>query len=978
MSCRWSLDRWLHAGRPVTGWRRTVFGCLLLAVGPLLAQAVLAQEGAESLSRRIDQLLSVGSVDGLGTAAAAAPIASDQEFVRRVYLDLAGRVPSPQEAREFVADQAGNKREVLIDRLIAAPEFTRHFATALDVMLQERRPDKAVSLAEWQKYLFDSVAANKPFDQLAREILSADGVDPAMRPAAKFYLDRDGEPNLLTRDIGRIFFGVDLQCAQCHDHPLIDDFYQTDYYGLYAFVNRSFVYTDKKDNNKLYFAEKADGDVNFSSVFTKKIGLTDPRLPTGDSIADPVLNPGEEYTVAPAENVRPVPKYSRRAQLAALATGGSNRAFNRNLANRLWAFMMGRGLVEPVDLHHAGNPPSNPKVLDAVTDEVVRQKFNMRAIVAELARTQAYQRSYEVPMNALDAAATAALPMEKFQAERAAIATMAEQLLKALEEAAKQRDAANEAASPLAQEFAKATAAAIAAWQAADKANAALAESQKQLAAKQEISQAVATAATASQEAAKRIPDDKELAGAAEKFAAKATSLATELAAAQKSVADLTPPAKAADDALVAARNAKTEAAGKLAPVQAQWAAATNAWFAAAEKSRQEHLRLKSLDVLIADTQQLLDLRQRQVQLVADTQAVEKLGSELTVAQQTLDQTTTALPGLQAEIAGMEKIQEESRKQLEQSQLQVASRQEVAKPIADAAAQAAIVKSKLPNDAEIGQAADRIQASSEQLAAQVTDLQKVMQARESEFNASTAKVDTAKQALATMTAKAEMLKSQLPAMREQIEVAQARISQTRAALPTLEQSIVQRSAERFYTSPLRALTPEQLGWSVMKVAGLVESHRLAVEAELNKTAPLDAAAMADPARRAERNRQLEAGVDEKLKGNLGQFVSLYGSGAGQAQEYFATVDQALFFSNGGTIAGWLAPAAGNLTERLLKLDDAGALAEELYMTILSRKPVASEVAEVSRYLASRGSEKTAAVQELAWGLLATAEFRFNH
>lgn len=106
----------------------------------------------------------------------------------------------------------------------------------------------------------------------------------------------------------------------------------------------------------------------------------------------------------------------------------------------------------------------------------------------------------------------------------------------------------------MAQEFAKATAAAIAAWQAADKANAALAESQKQLAAKQEISQAVATAATASQEAAKRIPDDKELAGAAEKFAAKATSLATELAAAQKSVADLTPPAKAADDALVAAQ----------------------------------------------------------------------------------------------------------------------------------------------------------------------------------------------------------------------------------------------------------------------------------------------------------------------------------------------------------------------------------------------------------------------------------------
>ncbi len=181
-----------------------------------------------------------------------------------------------------------------------------------DVMLMERRPEKNVPIAEWQKYLYESFAANKPYDKIVQEILTADGVDPAARPQARFYLDREGEANLLTRDVGRIFFGMDLQCAQCHDHPLIADYYQADYQGLYAFFNRGQLFTDKE--KKVSFAEKADGDVSYVSVFdaTRK-GTALPQLPGGEPVPEPSFNKGEEYVVAPADNVRPVPKYSRRA-----------------------------------------------------------------------------------------------------------------------------------------------------------------------------------------------------------------------------------------------------------------------------------------------------------------------------------------------------------------------------------------------------------------------------------------------------------------------------------------------------------------------------------------------------------------------------------------------------------------------------------------------------------------------------------------
>ncbi len=227
------------------------------------------------LHERIDALVESTSLGPV------APLASDAEFLRRVYLDLVGTIPDAPTARAFLDDSDPQKRARLIDRLLAAPRFVRHIEQTLDVMWMERRRDKGIGDATWQAYLRQSIAEGKPLNQLVREILAADGADPELRPAAKFYLDRDGEPNLLARDVGRLFFGRDLQCAQCHDHPLVDDYLQSEYYGLMAFVNRGSVFTDAKEK-KVYFAELGEGEVSFKSVFTgNSRDRVLPKLPAG-------------------------------------------------------------------------------------------------------------------------------------------------------------------------------------------------------------------------------------------------------------------------------------------------------------------------------------------------------------------------------------------------------------------------------------------------------------------------------------------------------------------------------------------------------------------------------------------------------------------------------------------------------------------------------------------------------------------------
>ena len=282
-------------------------------------------------------------------------------------------------------------------------------ATVFDVLLMERRPDKHVPRGQWQEYLRTSFAQNKPWDQLVRDMLSSDGSEPKLRPAAKFFLDRDADANVLTRDISRLLLGMNFQCCQCHDHPLVEDYKQDFYYGVFAFLNRSYLFVDKAKNHTV-LAEKAEGETTYQSVFDpKKITkTTGPRVLGGQLIKEPKFDKGKEYEPIAVKGGRPVPKSSRRGQLAAAIVNSGNPQFKRNIVNRLWTLMMGRGLVHPVDYDHSANPPSHPELLALLADEFAAHKFDIKWFLRELASSKTYQRSSEQP------AAAKGVPADRF------------------------------------------------------------------------------------------------------------------------------------------------------------------------------------------------------------------------------------------------------------------------------------------------------------------------------------------------------------------------------------------------------------------------------------------------------------------------------------------------------------------------------------------------------------------------------------
>ncbi len=342
-------------------------------------------------------------VDALILAAAGgkpvSPLGDDAEFLRRVTLDLAGRIPSTQEARAFLKDQAPDKRTRWIDQLLASPDYARRMTDLFHVMLMERLGDHP----EWTRYLQASFAANKPWDAMAREILRAAPRDEKTKGAAFFYakrLDHYGQNPVdypgLTRDVGRLFLGKDLRCAQCHDHLFVNEYKQADFQGLHAFFQNTFL----QDAGYPTVGEKPTlVSLEFMSVFKRVPHKTGPRLPGGQEVMVPVLKKEEVY-LKPADPKNKFPgelRFSPLAQLAEQLPRGDNPAFVRNSVNRLWWVMMGRGLVHPLDLHHSANPPSHPELLDLLAQEFVRHRFDIKWLLRELALSQTYQRSSLLP-----------------------------------------------------------------------------------------------------------------------------------------------------------------------------------------------------------------------------------------------------------------------------------------------------------------------------------------------------------------------------------------------------------------------------------------------------------------------------------------------------------------------------------------------------------------------------------------------------
>jgi hypothetical protein len=195
--------------------------------------------------------------------------------------------------------------------------------------------------------------------------------------AARFYLDRSGDGNLITRDVGRVFFGRDLQCAQCHDHPLVDSYFQSDFQGIAAFFSGGYMVEVAEGDKKLQvYAEKSLLEI-YESVFHKgNARRTLPRIPGTAEVVPPSVQPGDDYEITPAEGIAAKPKYSRRLQLAQLATSGNVTAFNENWANRLWSLIFGRGVIHPTDLIHADSEPLHPELLPLLGQDLPHLDFN--------------------------------------------------------------------------------------------------------------------------------------------------------------------------------------------------------------------------------------------------------------------------------------------------------------------------------------------------------------------------------------------------------------------------------------------------------------------------------------------------------------------------------------------------------------------------------------------------------------------------
>ncbi len=368
----------------------------------LIASIPVASKAEEPLHARIDAIIDARArADGVSLS----PPADDAEFVRRAYLDFAGRIPTRAEASAFLAERSPEKRAKLIDRLLAAPEYTTRMANAFHVMLMERLGDNP----EWTKFLRTSFARNEKWDEMVRTMLRADPKEKE-RPGAAFWLSKRLEHygqnpvdySGLTRDVGRLFLGKNFQCCECHDHLFIDDYKQKHFQGLHAYFKNAYL----ANAAKMVVGERPTTQKTaFASVFTKVQMVTAPTLPGQVMLEIPTLTKGAEYLEKPdRKSGSPgVLKFSPLKELSERLPTKTNTDFTRNSANRIWFLLMGRGIVHPLDLHHSGNLPSHPELLDLLAREFAARDFDIKWLVREIALTRIYARSSKFPPGAKEA-----------------------------------------------------------------------------------------------------------------------------------------------------------------------------------------------------------------------------------------------------------------------------------------------------------------------------------------------------------------------------------------------------------------------------------------------------------------------------------------------------------------------------------------------------------------------------------------------
>jgi hypothetical protein len=304
------------------------------------------------------------------------PLATDEEFLRRVYLDLIGVQPRPDEVRAFLADRDPAKRLKVAEALFGRPEFVDHWSLKWGDLLQNSRTSVSQpSVYLFREFLRAAVASNLPLDQFARRIITARGgavEDPA---SVYFALSRDTYDTV--ERVTQVFCGVRVQCARCHSHPM-ENWTQADYHGLVSFFNQLSVRPDVRPPSPQ------------PGMPTAKVVLVNPA-------AGPATHPRTGRPQPPKFLGGAVPELppgvDRRDAFARWLTAPANPFFARGLVNRFWSYFFHRGLIDPVDDVRSTNPPIQPALLAALTDDFIVHGFDVRHLMRHIVSSATYQRS---------------------------------------------------------------------------------------------------------------------------------------------------------------------------------------------------------------------------------------------------------------------------------------------------------------------------------------------------------------------------------------------------------------------------------------------------------------------------------------------------------------------------------------------------------------------------------------------------------
>jgi hypothetical protein len=310
--------------------------------------------------------------------------ASDANFIRRLTLDLIGRIPTLEETRSFVASTKTGKRIELTDRLLNSPAFVRHQATEFDTLLMTGTRGSV------RPYLLMALAEGRSWDRIYRDLLLPDESDPKLKPAAEFLHQRVRDLDKLTAEVSSLFFGVNISCARCHDHPLVADWKQDHFFGMKSFFSRTY-----QSGGRL--AERETGLVKFKT--TKGV----------ERQARLMFLTGKVVETKTSKDSSA--KFSARAELVKLSLQPDQRDFfARSIVNRIWHRFFGYGLVMPLDQMHSENAPSHPELLDWLARDLVEHGYDLRRLIRGLVLSRAYARASrwdkgEVPQPSLFAVA---------------------------------------------------------------------------------------------------------------------------------------------------------------------------------------------------------------------------------------------------------------------------------------------------------------------------------------------------------------------------------------------------------------------------------------------------------------------------------------------------------------------------------------------------------------------------------------------